>query len=443
MNSQPELPRRPLSSSTRRDFLVTTAALTGAAAIAACKTTTTTAALGSVPKAAPRVPLAPGDPIRMALIGTGGMGNGHLDGIIDADQKGREKVKVVALADVCKPRLDAAQKKCSERQSMQVDAYRNYKEVLSRDDVHAVLIATPEHWHVPMALDAIAAGKDVYVEKPLCLTIDDAFQLRRAVAANEQILQVGTQYMMYPKYREARQLIADGKIGHPTLSQTSYCRNSKDGEWLYDIDPTVQPGEMLDWDAWCGAKGKHPFDTNVYHRWRRYRTWSTGIVGDLLPHMMTPMMWAVDAGWPVRVTGTGGHYVFKDMENHDQVFLTAEFEKEHTLIVAGSVCNDSGLEVQIRGHRGNLLLGGNNCVLQPQSPFVDELEAKEIQCTGGSDPQDDLRLNWFHSIRTREPNQSPVELACKMMVIVDLGTRSLWDGKAWTFDPKTLAAHAV
>jgi hypothetical protein len=107
------------------------------------------------------------------------------------------------------------------------------------------------------------------------------------------------------------------------------------------------------------------------------------------------------------------------------------------------VCNDSGLEVQIRGHRGNLLLGGNNCVLQPQSPFVDELEAKEIQCTGGSDPQDDLRLNWFHSIRTREPNQSPVELACKMMVIVDLGTRSLWDGKAWTFDPKTLAAHAV
>jgi predicted dehydrogenase len=442
MTPDPDVHERSASPSTRRDFLLTTAALTGAVAVAACATTSGTAS-GPIPQAKRRTPLSSGDPIRMGLIGTGGMGNGHLDGIMDANEKGREKVQVVALSDVCKPRLDAAHKKCSEKQKITVDAYRSYKELLARPDIHAVLIASPEHWHVPMAIDAIAAGKDVYVEKPLTLRIEDALHLRSVVDANEQILQVGTQYMMYPKYSEAKKLIAAGKIGHPTLSQTSYCRNSKDGEWLYTVDPTVVPGEMLDWEAWCGPKGKHPFDTNVYHRWRRYRTWSTGIVGDLLPHMMTPMMWAVDAGWPVRVTGSGGHYVFKDMENHDQVFLTAEFEKEHTMIVAGSVCNDSGLEVMIRGHKANLLLGSNNVVLQPQKDFVDEIEEQKIQVTDGADPQDELRLNWFHSIRTREPNRSPIEMACRMMVVIDLATRSLWEGRAFEFDPKTLTAHAT
>jgi predicted dehydrogenase len=232
-------------------------------------------------------------------------------------------------------------------------------------------------------------------------------------------------------------------IGHPTLSQTSYCRNSIDGEWLYGIEKGVEPGEMLDWKAWCGAMGEQPWDTNVYHRWRRYRKWSTGIVGDLLPHMMTPLLWAVDAGWPIRVTAGGGHYVFKDMDNHDQVFLTVEFEKEHTMVVAGSVCNDTGIEPMIRGHKGNILLGGNNCIFEPQSPWAKEVDRKEVQCLGGSDPQDDLRLNFFKSVRTRQPNQSPIENACKAMVIIDLATRSLWDGRAWSFDPKTMTANAV
>jgi predicted dehydrogenase len=294
-----------------------------------------------------------------------------------------------------------------------------------------------------MAIEAIAAGKDVYVEKPLCMHFEDALKLRKVVDNNSQILQVGTQYMMFPRYAEAKKLIAAGTIGHPTLSQTSYCRNSADGEWLYEIDPTVKPGETLDWKAWCGPEGEQPWDTNVYHRWRRYRKWSTGIVGDLLPHWMTPMLWALDVGWPVRVSGAGGHYVFKDMENHDQVFLTVEFEKEHTMVVAGSVCNDTGLEVLIRGHKGNILLGGNNCVLQPQSTFHEELDPQEIQCLGGDDPQNDLRLNFFKSVRTREPNQSPIEYACKAMVIIDLATRSLWDQRAYEFDPKTMTAHVV
>ena len=197
MSNAPESEVPTPSSTSRRSFLGAAAALTGVAAITGCKTTRTAFA-GPIPRAKVRVPLAADEPIRMGIIGPGGMGGGHLHGIIDADKAGKEQVKIVALAEVCKPRLDGALKAASEKQGFQVDGYRDYKELLARNDIHCVLIATPEHWHVPMAIDALAAGKDVYVEKPLCIKIDDALHLKKVVEANpDMILQVGTQYMMY------------------------------------------------------------------------------------------------------------------------------------------------------------------------------------------------------------------------------------------------------
>jgi predicted dehydrogenase len=288
-----------------------------------------------------------------------------------------------------------------------------------------------------MAIDAIRAGKDVYVEKPMTLRLDDAFAIWREQRASDRIVQVGTQYLMTPKYKEAKRLIAEGAIGHPVTSQTSYCRNSQGGEWLYSIDERVVPGEMLDWEKWCGPNGLVPFDTRIYHRWRRYKRFSTGIIGDLLVHQMTPLIWALDCGWPVRVTATGGHYIDKAMENHDQVNLTVQFEKEHTMDVLGSTCNSTGLEVLIRGHKANLFLGGNNCELRPEQPYAEQVEGQSAKFESVPD-QDLLRMNWLQCIRTREPNQSPVELATKVMVIVDLATRSLWEGGTWTFSPASL-----
>lgn len=422
-----------LRSTTRRDFLSRTAALAGAGTLLGSRALAE--AFEPVPRALPRVPLRDGEPIRMGLIGTGGMGGGHLGAIMGFHAKGTEQVQVVALSDVCKPRLDKWLERCSKEQGIEVDGYRDYRELLARDDLHAVLIASPEHWHADMAIDAILAGKDVYLEKPMTLRLEDAVRLYKVVVANDQILQVGTQKMMIPRYREARKLISEGAIGHPTLSQTSYCRNSPDGEWnYYGIDPRVEPGEMLDWDAWCGPLGPQEWDTHVYHRWRRYKRYSTGIIGDLLVHMMSPMMYALNAGWPLRVCAAGGHYVDKEMENHDQVFLTVEFEKEHTMVVAGSTCNSTGMEPMVRGHMANLYLGGNNCVLRPETPYVDDVDELTVECPGIRD-QDSLRLDWLNSVRTREPNQSPVEFGLKHMVIVDLATRALWEGHTFRFDP--------
>ncbi len=394
----------------------------------------------AVPLAPEKGPLDANATIRMGLIGAGGMALGHLGGIYKAHKDGRANVQVVALAEVCKPRLDRAKASGEKEQGIEVTGYRDYKKLLARDDIDCVLIASPEHWHAQMAVDSIEAGKDVYLEKPMTLRLDEAIWLKRTMEANPHMrLQVGTQYMMQGKYVAARDLIAKGAIGHPVTSQTSYCRNVPGGEWLYGIEPGIVPGELLDWDAWCGPLGPREFDTKIYHCWRRYKDFSTGIIGDLLVHQMTPLMMAVGAGWPIRVDATGGHYVDQVMENHDQVNITAGFEGNHTMTVAGSVVNELSVEPLIRGHKANLFLGSNDCVLKPERPFKDSVEAQTVSLPGGN-WQDLMRLDWLESVRTRSQNVSQVEMATKMMVVVDLATRSMWGGSAWRFDPETFTA---
>jgi predicted dehydrogenase len=428
----------------RRAFLAQTAAFGAAAMLTSCETTGKYPKKPSVAKA-PRVPVADDEPIRMGVIGTGGMGGGHCQSIINLAQAGEANVRIIALCDVCDPRLEGARKVCAEKQGIEVDTHRDYRELLARDDINGVLIATPEHWHGTMARDALWAGKDVYVEKPMTLRLDDALFLREVVLDHpELIFQVGTQKMILPKYVAAQELIAGGAIGKPTLSQTSYCRNSIDGEWLYyAIDPAWEPGVNLDWVAWCGPLGPAPWDPQVYARWRRYRRYSTGIIGDLLVHQMTPLMMALDQGWPVRVVASGGHYVDKAMENHDQININVEFEDEHTMLIAGSTCNETGLETLIRGHKANIYLGGRHCELRPERVFADEIEPQRVECPDIGNDQDQLRLTWLECIRTREPAVSNVDLATKMMVAVDLATRSVWEGHAYRFDPETMTAYAI
>ncbi len=430
-------PSSTFTPESRRSFLAKTAALAGAATV-----------MGGmsprhglpIPRAASRVPLRDGEPIRIGIIGPGGMGTEHGRRLCSFNKEGQESLEIVALCDVCDVRAQDAAKEYEEKWGMKVDRiYRNHEDLLARDDIHAVLVATTEHWHGPISEDAIRAGKDVYCEKPMTLRLDEALRLYDVVKANpEVIFQVGTQYIMYPKYISAGKVIREGRIGKPVWSQTSYCRNTPTGEWnYYGLDDRWKPGENLDWERWCGHLGKAAWDPKVYARWRRYRAYSTGIIGDLLVHVTTPLLMALDVGWPTRVTASGGHYIDKDMENHDQVNLNVEFEGGHTMIIAGSTNNQTGLETMIRGQKANIYLNGAHCTVRPEPPFAEDIEPFEVQSEDIGDPQNALRLDWLSSIRTREPNRSQVDLATQMMVIVDLATRSLWDGCSYEYDPKT------
>ncbi|HZW09863.1 MAG TPA: Gfo/Idh/MocA family oxidoreductase, partial [Phycisphaerales bacterium] len=362
-------------------------------------------------------------------------------------QRGEEDVQIVALADVNQVRMGDCAKEVNEMQGGEVSQYTDYRELLAREDIHCVLVASPEHWHAKHAEDALMAGKDVYCEKPMTLNLEQALHLREVVRANpDRIFQVGTQKMMLPKYIEARKLINEGRIGKPTFSQTSYCRNTPDGEWnYYALDDRWKPGENVDWKGWLGHMPYRDWDPKVYARWRRYKDFSTGIIGDLLVHEVTPLLMALEkeVGWPTRVVASGGHYVDKDMENHDQVNLNAQFQGEHTMIVAGSTCNEVGLENLIRGHKGNIYLNSRHCELRPTQPYVEEVEQERIECPDIGNDQEKLRSNFFQSIRSREPAISNVDHATKVLVIVDLATRSMWEGGAFEFDAESMSVRKL
>jgi predicted dehydrogenase len=426
------------SSTTRRGFLQQTvgaaAAVSLTARLASAEETLDDAS--PVPQAAPRAALGADEPVRIGVIGTGGMGTAHCEAFLKLAKQGKANVRIDALCDVCDPRVAAAKQKVDQAQGSDVATTRDHRQLLARKDLHGVLIATPEHWHGKQAEDAIRAGKDVYVEKPMTLHLKDALRLRKVALANPSaILEVGTQYVMTPSYRAAQELIAEGAIGKAVWSQTSYCRNSKEGEWLYyEIDPQWEPGANLDWKTWCGPLGEVPWSPEIYARWRRYRKYSTGIIGDLLVHQMTPLIVAMNLGWPTRVVASGGHYVDKKMENHDQVNLNVEFENGHTMIVAGSTCNELGIEKVIRGNKANLYVGGRTLTMRPERLYADEVDEREIPATTEGDDQDNLRLDWLTCIRTRQKPASDIELGTKVMVIVDLASRSIWEGKAFAYD---------
>ena len=436
------------AGSSRREFLARSAALAagGLATGALLPDDIFAAGTAPVPLARPRPPLSALEPVRIGVIGTGGMGTEHCRAILRLVEAERVDARVAALCDVCVPRLHEAYHRVVQGQpDMPPSIHTDYRRVLEDPSIHAVLIATPEHWHAVMAEEAILAGKDVYVEKPMTYDLRDALRLRRVVQANPEVrLVVGTQFVMIPSYIEARRLIAEGAIGTPVFSQTSYCRNSKEGEWLYyDLDPEWQPGVNLHWDHWTGPLGRQPWDPEIFARWRRYSLYSTGIIGDLLVHRMTPLMQALDAGWPVRVTASGGHLVDKAMENHDQVNITLEFESGHIMTVVGSTANEVGLETMIRGHRANLYLGGRTLTLRPERIYAEEINERTIEGEDGGNPQDRLRAHWIDIVRSREEPLSNIELGTQVMVAVDLATRSLWEGKAFRFEPDRLRSQGI
>lgn len=444
MSTTPHRPHGPITS--RRHLLAMGAAATvaGACATGGAEQKKSYVGVRGADRARPKA----GEPIRIAIIGIGApstpaMGYGHLQRICALAKEGKENVQVVAICDVAAPYLERGVKFAKEAQGIDVRGYADYRAMYAAEkDLHGVLIATPEHWHGQQAIDAMAAGLDVYCEKPMTYDLEQALELRAAVLANPQnVFQCGTQFLQHRKYWKAKELIAAGVIGKPTFSQTSYCRNSKGGEWLYGIDDKIVPGQTLDWNAWCGPAGEAKWDPAVFFRWRRYSKWSSGIIGDLLVHVTSPLVYALDQGWPVRVTASGGHYHDTEMQNPDQVNLTVEFEKGHTMTVAGSTCNETGVEAMVRGHMANLYLGGNDCILRPERIFAEEIEEQTFpSASSGLNDQDEHRLHWLGCMRTRKAAIGDVDTAAKVMVIVDLAARSIWTRSAWTFDPATMQA---
>jgi predicted dehydrogenase len=251
------------------------------------------------------------DKIQIALIGAGGMGYGDLTSALQ-----QEGVEVVGVSDVYDGRMIRAKEKWGNH----LFTSRDYRDILARKDVDAVIIATPDHWHAQISVDALNAGKDVYVEKPMVQKIEDGKRVIEAQKKNNRILQVGSQRVSSVVYQKAKDLVKAGAIGKLNLIEAWWDRNSAQGAWQYSIPPDASQ-QTIDWDKFLGSAPKRPFEPIRLFRWRNYKDYGTGVAGDLFVHLFSGMHYIMDSVGPTRAYATGGLRFWEDGRDVPDVML--------------------------------------------------------------------------------------------------------------------------
>jgi predicted dehydrogenase len=258
---------------------------------------------------------SPNDTIQIALIGAGGMGQG--DAKMAASIPG---VKLVAACDCYDGRL----KHMKEVYGPDTFTTRDYREIVGRKDIDAVIIGTPDHWHSRISVDCLNAGKHVYCEKPMVHAIEEGQSIIKAQASSGKVFQVGSQYRSSLTYQKAAQLFQQKAIGELNSIEAWLDRNSAIGAWEYSI-PLDANTHTCDWDQFQGNAPKHAWDARRFFRWRNYRDYGTGVAGDLFVHLLTGIHTVTGSLGPTRVFATGGTRYWMDRDVPDVMLATLDY----------------------------------------------------------------------------------------------------------------------
>ncbi len=402
----------------RRDFLKKSA-------LAAAAVSASPAFLGgSAPATASSNPA--NNRIRVGFLGVGGQGfNTHVRTV--AANAAAWNVEGVAVCDVWKNRVDRALAHLGLPES---DGYGDYRKLLERNDVDAVYIGSVDHWHARMAVDAVEAGKHVFVEKPMTRHLLEAFNVYDAVKRTGKVFQLGTHFCSEGHWHRAAKLVREGKTGPLVHAQTSFGRNVPHGEWNYRIDPALT-ADTVDWQMWLGPVADRPFDPDAFFRWRKYYPYCSGILGDLLSHKLHPLMIATDTlEYPVRVACMGSREITTDRDVPDTTQFMVQFPGGFHAHVLGSTVNEEGLREIIRGHKATLYLGGGRVRLNPERPFAEDLDPEEHRDI----PNENHHKNWFDAIRGEAEPNSGIDLAIRGQTIVSMAEISERTGQMLYFD---------
>lgn len=371
------------------------------------------------PTPEPELPPSPGERITIAVVGLGSQGRSNLRTILG--NAADSNVAVGAVCDLWDKRREAARK---EAELPEERAFTDYRRMLELDDIDAVVVATNDHAHAQIAIDAMNAGKHVYVEKPLTRYLGEAFDVYDTARKTGRVLQLGTQGASDPKWARSAEIIQNGGIGPLVLAQASYMRNSgTKGEWNYRIDPDLTP-DTVDWQTWLGPVPRRDFNPEHFFRWRKYYPYCAGIIGDLVPHRLSPMFLATGTmEFPSRVVSLGTRTISTDRDVNDNIQMVAEFPSGFAFHIIGSTVNEQGLPDMIRGHEASLTLGGTRINLNPERPYADEIDPEEFQLPHGGS----IKLHhqdWYRCIRDGgEPVAGP-ELAIRVQTILALAEMS-------------------
>ena len=317
------------------------------------------------------------------------------------------------------------------------------------------------------------AGKDVYCEKPVTLYWQQAREIARTAERTGRVFQCGAQSASEEIWWKARQLIQDGLIGKLIWTQGGAFRNNPKGDWNWTIDPTANPSNV-DWDMWLGWRWKRaprrPWEPERFFRFRKFWDYSGGIATDLLYHGLSHLLVALGAEFPVRVTATGGNYVFgKSNDNRevpDSFFVTIDYPGGHTVVLPSTQVNQNGLADAIRGQHGTMTFDSERGILvRPEPPFAADMEQK---ISSGKFPgaragvceertrkpaagqnaavpltclefpvvsQRDHMMNFLDCVRSREKPTLNADLAYKVMVAIGLSVEAFRRNRVMRFDP--------
>ncbi len=257
--------------------------------------------------------------IRVATIGVGDRGSRITKGLVKLPG-----VELAAVADVYDGRLARAKELHGER----LFTTRDHTAVLARPDVDAVVVATPDHLHERMTIEAMEAGKDVFLEKPMVRSAEEGLRILEAQKRTGRICQVGSQRVSSILYWKAKELLASGAVGELNLVEAWWTRNSEIGAWRYTIPSDASP-QTIDWDRFLGAAPRRPFEAARLFRWRHYQDYGTGMPGDLFVHLLSGLHLVTGAIGPTQIMAAGGLRYWRDGREVPDVLL-ALFEYPKT-----------------------------------------------------------------------------------------------------------------
>ncbi len=405
--------------STRREFLTATATVAAAAG-----------ATAFIPR--PALARSANERLGVGFIGVGGRGMSHVKTVLKMIEEG-ENLQIVAVNDAYGPRMRSA------AETAKAKAYARHQDLLADKNVDVVCISSPDRLHVPQAIDAIRAGKDVYCEKPMGhwtqLRLSREF-LEEARKLN-RVVQVGNQGNSSSFWPRIRDLIQQGAIGRPQHVQAGFYRLGDWGERMPIPDASAQPGPDLDWEAFLGDAPKVPFTVQRFFSWRMFLDYAGGPCTDLFPHMYTPFLNTLGLKIPSLVSTSGGIFKYDDYgrEVPDTFNMCMDFPERLSVVLVCTLANSYMTEPAIRGDEGTITLQNPVWELGCDSVTVHHKDSAPTVIPGEK-PNSTLAhwKNFLACVRTREKPVSDVEFGYHVQAALCMGMMSFLQRKVARFD---------
>jgi predicted dehydrogenase len=401
------------------------------------KTSTSGAALALSSLSTAGQAQGPNDTIQVGIIGPGDRGMQLLRECIEHGSA--QNARLTAVCDIWNKALDRAVQVVRQSYGSEPKAYRRHEQLLADKEIDAVIIATPDHQHAKMLIQAVQAGKDVYCEKPMANVLSEANEALAVVKRSDRVVQMGTQRRSFARYHTARDLLREGRIGE--LVRVNICGNQYTPyRWAFKPDEYEAVRESdTDWKAFLMGKPDRPFDPKIYRSFRLFREFSGAIIDQWMSHNIDMIHFLTGEPYPLTSVTLGGVYEYNDFrENPDTVHVTFEYSRNRTKFLVSYGCclsNGQGFGTELLGTKGTLEVEARFRVSEDGIGRQRATDPK-LGVYGEKAGVQHHMANWLSAIRQRKQDAvyAPVEAGYGQSIACIMATTSYWASRKATFD---------